>query len=143
MRGLAGPDPFAFDVHVEVGDDDQSDHYQGGNQDSGDEGRKKVEKFLKAEKVPRRLCGIRRKQRIRKLLERGIPEKCDEHHDNNEHLKCDGLADQEMGIGHQLRAAIADHFGGSLFRDENDAARLFLRVGAEAGVDLILFHLRP
>src|SRR6266566_2003032 len=97
----------------------------------------------KGGKIPGSLGGIRCEQRIRELLERRVPKKRDEHHSDHEHLKCDGLAYQEVGVSHQLRAEIAYYLGRSLLRDKNDAAWLFLRVRTKAGLDFILFHRRP
>src|SRR6266852_2093108 len=43
------PDCLAFDVHIEVRNDNERDHNQCRNQDSGNEGREEVQQFLKAE----------------------------------------------------------------------------------------------
>src|SRR5205807_5712566 len=143
LRRPPSPDRLAFDVHIEIRNDHERDHHQCRNQYSGHEWREKVQQFLEAEKIPRGLGGIRGKQRIRELLERRVPEKCDEHHNNHEQLKRDRLANQEMGVSHQLRAGIAYYLGRGLLGDKNDAAWLLLRVRAKAGLDFILFHRRP
>jgi hypothetical protein len=43
------PERAAFNVDVEVRNDDERDDDQGGNEDAGDERREKVQQFLKAE----------------------------------------------------------------------------------------------
>src|SRR5260370_614336 len=103
------PDCFAFDVHVEVRNNNERDHHQRRDQNTGNEWRKKVEQFLKAEKIPRGLGGIRGKQRIRELLARRVPDQRKEHHSNHENLKSAGLAAQEMGVSHQLGAGTANY----------------------------------
>src|SRR6266567_4113660 len=50
---------------------------------------------------------------------------------------------QLMTYPHQLRAGIAYYLRRGFLRDKNHAARLFLRVRAEARFDFILFHRRP
>src|SRR5215471_21668328 len=68
-----GPDWRAFDVHIEIRDDDESDHHQCRNQNPCHERREKVQQLLKTEKVPGCLRGVRSEQRIRKLLQWRVP----------------------------------------------------------------------
>src|SRR5579859_1972436 len=52
LRWPSAPERVGFNIHIEVRNDHESDHNQSGNQDSGDEGRKEVQEFLKSKKIP-------------------------------------------------------------------------------------------
>src|SRR5690242_19743315 len=137
------PERAAFNVDVEVWDDDERDDHERRNQDSRDERRKEVQQFLEAEKIPWGLGGIGSEERIGELFEWGIPEERGDHHGNDQHLKRDGFANQEVGKSHQLRPRVADNLGGGLLGDKDDAARLFLCVGAESRRNFTFVHLCP
>ena len=90
-----------------------------------------MEQFLKAEEVPRRFGGIGREQRIGQLLERSIPEKRHRHQHDGQNLEDNCLAQNQVGVGHQLRSRLAFDLRRRLPRDEDDAARIFGRIGPE------------
>src|SRR5215467_3783828 len=110
LRRMVSPESAAFDIHVEIGNDDERNDDQRGNQNTGDEGRKEVQQLLKAKEIPRRLGGVGSEQGIGELFQWRVPEERHDHHGDHQHLKRNRFADQEVRKSHQLWAAFADNF---------------------------------
>ncbi len=72
------------------------------------------------------------------MLERSVPKQRHGNQGDHENHKRDRFPDQQMRIGHQLRAGVPDYLCRGLLGDEDDADGLLLGVGAEAGLVLFL-----
>src|SRR5208337_1976755 len=122
------PEGLSLDVHTEVRNDHQGHDHQGGDQDSGNDGRKVVQQFLKAQEIPGGFGRVGSEQRVGKLLERRVPEERQGHQYYGQNLENDPLPQDNVGVRHELRADVALDLGGGVPRDEDDAARLLHRV---------------
>ena len=95
---MLNPQHFVLDVHMEERNYDEREHDQRRKNYARDKRRKVVQEFLQSSEIPRRFRGIRRMERVGKLLQWSVPHQRQANQNHRQNLDGDHFAEEQFSV---------------------------------------------